>query len=213
MRLTVGMDPLPSGAVIRLMEAMGKLGLGLVVVSSLAASASAEPYHAVYSSNGVLADIDIVDGCTETQGTMLIGPTDQGVIAGFFGVSTDICGALGPDGNPLSSGQFGFGPVAYASNGLSVATTSGSFTTDSFNTYFAPLTFEFSLKLTGTGATIVETIHDNWSTPGQNTTLDFSVSRRRAAKVTGSITVNGDAIQLINPFLGTGVTGSINVNH
>jgi hypothetical protein len=195
------------------MIAMRTLGMGLVVLSTLAASAAAEPFHAVYSSNGVLGDVDIIDGCTETTGTLIVSTTDEGTVAGFFGISTDICGVLGPDGGPLSDGQFGFGLVDYTSNGLGLATTSGSFSTFVNNSQFVPLTFELSLTFTGTGGTLVEPMHSSWGTPGESTTLDFSVSRRRAATVTGSLTVNGDAIELINPFLGTGVSGSINVNH
>ena len=198
------------------MIAMRKMGLGLVLLSTLATTASADkPFHTNYRSNGVLARVDFIDsetGCIETEGTLLIGPTDEGVLAGFFGTSTNIC-ELDENGQVISDGIFDFGPVQFSQTGLQSATTSGSFTGHINNDRLPDLEFEFAVTFTGTGPTITEATRFDFSTHDVTTNIGIEVSRRRAANVTGSFTVNGQAIELLSPFLGSGVSGEINVNH
>ena len=181
----------------------------LALLAGLTTAANADNFHAVVRSNGVFGSFDITDGCVETTGVFFSSTSDQGPIAAVVGISTDSCA---PDG-PVTGAQIGYSNVAYASNGLGSATVAGSLVTDSFNSHFAPLTFDFSLAFTGTGNAFVEQNHDHFVSSGGNVILSFSTSRRRNATVTGSITVDGGPITLSGAFLGAGISGDLSIAH
>ncbi len=192
--------------------------MGLVLLSTLAATANAGSPNIIYRTDGVMGDVDIIHGendCTRTTGTLIVSTTEEGdVVAGFVGVSTDICGATFEDGiTPLSDGQFGFDVVTKRGSALGVQTVTGSFSTSINNDHFEPLTFELAAKFTGTGRTFTQHTHDVYKEPGALFYMTFDTSQHRAAKVTGTITVNGDPITLLDPFMGAGVSGGIYPTH
>lgn len=189
------------------MEPMHKLGMGLVLLGSLATAAEADNFHAVVSSNGVFASFDVTEGCVETTGVFFSSTSDQGPIAAVIGLSTDSCAA----GGPVTGAQIGYSNVALTSDGLGSASVSGSLVTDSFNSYFAPLTFDFALAFTGTGNAFIEENHGHYVSSGGNVILSFSTSRRRNASVGGSITVDGSPISLSGAFLGAGISGDLSI--
>jgi hypothetical protein len=189
------------------MRTMRKLGIGLVVLGSLAVTAEADNYHAVLSTNGVFTSINgtTADGCVQVSGVFFTTTSDQGPLGQLFGTATDSCAG------GVSSTVIGFNNVAYTSNGLGAAITSGSLETWSLSGNIAPLTFELSLAFQGTGAASSEVFHGHFVSPGGSVIMDFSASRRRSAIVTGSMTVDGGAVTLTNPFLGTGVSGELSI--
>jgi hypothetical protein len=194
------------------MPRMFKLGMGVVLLAGLGSVAAADNFHAVVSSNGTFATFDVVDGCIETTGVFFSSTSDQGPIAAVIGISTDSC-TTGPDGGPLTGAQLGYSNVALTSSGLGSATVAGSVTTDSWNSHFAPLTFDFSLAFAGTGNAFVEQNHGHYVSAGGNVVLSFSTSRRRNANVTGTITVDGSPITLSGAFLGAGISGDLSIAH
>lgn len=189
---------------------MRKLAISLVVLGSLAATAEADNFHAVLKTNGVMANFDgtTADGCVHVTGVFFSDLSDQGPLGELFGTATDSC----TGGDPVTATVLGFSNIAYTSDGLGSATASGTIVTWSFGS-IAPLTFEFSLAFDGTGPAQTQQLHGNFISTGPNgsVTMSFASSRRRAANVSGSITVDGGAVSLTDTFLGAGVTGDLSV--
>jgi hypothetical protein len=187
---------------------MRKLGVGLVVLGSLAVTAEADNFHAVLNTDGVMASFDGVtaDGCVHASGVFFTSTSDQGPLGQLFGTATDSC----TGGDPVTATVLGFSNVTYSGNGLGSATTSGTIETWSFGS-IAPLTFEFSLAFQGTGAASTQALHGHFVSPGGSVIMNFSASRRRAAIVTGSMTVDGGAVTLTESFLGAGVSGDLSI--
>lgn len=183
--------------------------MGLVVLGSLAVTAEADNFHAVLSTNGVFASFDgtTADGCVHVDGIFFTTTSDQGPLGQLLGTATDSC----TGGDPATSTVIGFNSVAYTSNGLGAATTSGTLETWSLSGNIAPLTFEFSLAFQGTGAASSEVFQGHFVSPGGDVIMDFSASRRRSATVTGSMTVDGGAVTLSDAFLGAGVSGDLSI--
>jgi hypothetical protein len=184
--------------------------MGLVLLASLTASAAADNFHAVLKTSGVMANFEgtTADGCVQVSGVFFTDLSDQGPLGELFGSATDSC----TGGDPVTAAIFGFGDAAYTSNGLGSASASGTIVTFSAGS-IAPLTFEYSLTFSGTGATQTQQQHGHFVSTGPdgNVTMSFSSSRRRAAIVSGSITVDGGAVTLTDTFLGAGISGDLSV--
>lgn len=187
---------------------MRKLGIGLVVLGSLAVTAEADNFHAVLSTNGVFASFDGTtgDGCVHVSGVFFTTTSDQGPLGQLFGSATDSC----TGGDPVTATVLGFSSVTYTSDGLGSATTAGTIETWSFGS-IAPLTFEYSLAFAGTGAASSQALYGHFVSPGGNVIMSFSASHRRTAIVTGSMTVDGGAVTLTDAFLGAGVSGDLSI--
>lgn len=189
---------------------MRTLGMGLVLVASLAASAEADNFHAILKTSGVMANFEgtTADGCVHVSGVFFTDLTDQGPIGELFGSATDTC----TGGDPVTAAVFGYGDATYSSNGLGSASAAGTIVTWSVGS-IAPLTFEYALTFTGTGATQTQHQHGHFVSTGPDgsVTMSFSSQRRRAANVTGAITVDGGSVSLTETFLGAGISGDLSI--
>jgi hypothetical protein len=185
--------------------------MGIVVLGSLAITAEADNFHHVESSSGVFAAIEgtSADGCVYTSGILFTETTPDGPVARVVTSSMDSCA----EGGPLFGTHIGEASINYSRNGLSSATVSGTIEAWDYQAQLAPLTFELSLAFTGTGKTIVEQNHGTFTSPGGNVTMSFSSSRRRAATVSGSITVDGGSASVGDAFLGSGTSGDLSIAH
>lgn len=203
------MDPLSVGATTCLHARMHKLGIGLVVLGSLAVTAEADNFHLVTRTSGVFSSFDgtTADNCVHVSGVFFTATSDQGPMGQLVGMATDTC----TGGDPDVSFIVGFGPASYTGNGLGGATTSGTIETQSYSGNVAPLTFEYSLAYQGTGAASSQAVHGHYVSPGGNVTMSFSASTSRSANVTGSMTVDGGAVTLSGSFLGAGVSGDLSI--
>lgn len=193
------------------MDPMRNLGMGLVLLGSLAVTAEADNFHHVESSSGVFAAIEgtSADGCIYTSGILFTETTPDGPVARVVTSSTDSCA----EGGPLFGTHIGEASISYTSNGLQSATVSGTVEAWDYQAQLAPLTFEFSLAFNGTGKTLVEQNHGTFTSPGGSVVMSFSTSRRRAAITTGSITVDGGSASVSAAFLGTGISGDLSIAH
>jgi hypothetical protein len=191
---------------------MRKMGLGIaLVVSSFAGVASGAPaFRWQGSGSGAAVTFDELsaDGCVETVGTLVFqsAPSigDQGLV---LGETIDYCN-LDEYGNPTESFFFGGGEVSYDQSGLSSATATGSFTANYYSgTATEPLTFDFALTFTGTGATSTTT--SNWISTAGAVTLSFSAQRQRSATTGGSLTINGEEATLSGAQLFSETAGEL----
>jgi hypothetical protein len=186
---------------------MRKLGLGLVMLGSLAITAQAETFPLHYSSSGVFVAFEQVDGCTYTSGVLFTETTSDGPFAGVFAVVENTC-----DDSDFTGIINGGGPVTYTNSGLQSATVSGTIETTSYNGE-TPATFEFSLSFTGTGSAIIEKSRTKLSSPGEYVELTVDSSRRRTATTSGTLTTDGAPLSITGAFIGHGTSGSVNVVH
>lgn len=187
---------------------MRKMGLGVVVLGCLAATAQADIFHSKVKGTAAFAMFDhtSVDGCVHTSGLVYGVSSDDGNFVLAFANRDDVCA-----GTPTVT-YGGFADVAtYTSNGLSSATLSGTVIAPPIVNGPEPaLTFEFSLALTGTGGAIVENSH--FTSGGGGATVSFQSTRRRAANVSGSLTMDGDALAVTGWLYGE-CSGDLSVVH
>lgn len=187
---------------------MHKLGLGLVVLGTLATTAAADNFHQVVTSNGAFAlfDATSADGCVHASGVFYTDQTPDGPIASIIAPAYDSCTG--------SSGWFiGGGPATTTADGLRSATASGTVVAWDYTAQMPDITFDFSLAFRGTGRTITETSHGTSASPGGNVTMSFSSSRRRAATVSGTMTMDGGPASFGEAFLGAGISGDLSIAH
>ncbi len=188
---------------------MHKLGLGLVVLGSLAVNAQADNFHSIVTSSGALAMFDgtSTDGCLHVAGIFFTDSTPSGPVARVFApVAEDTC-------EGTSGTLIGEAPAAVTTNGLGSSTASGTVVAWDFQAQIPDTTFEFSLAFTGTGPTIVDKSRGKSVSPGGNVIMSFSSSRRRAANVSGTMTVDGGSVSLSGAFIGAGISGELSVAH
>ena len=147
------------------------------------------------------------DGCVHTSGLLYGVSSNQGDFVLAFANRDDVCA-----GTTVNYG--GFADVAtYTNNGLASATLSGTVVAlpdPDPEVDREPLTLEFSLALRGTGRTIVENSHS--TSGGGGASVSIQASRHRAANVTGSLTVDGDAAAVTGWLYGE-CSGNLTVTH
>jgi hypothetical protein len=191
---------------------MRKMGLGIaLVVSSLAGVANGAPaFRWQGSGSGAVVTFDELseDGCLHTVGTLVFQSAasigQQGIV---LGETFDNCN-LDEYGNATESFFVGGGEVAYDQSGLSSATATGSFTASYYSgSATGPLTFDFALTFSGTGATSTTASH--WLSTAGAVTLSFSAQRQRSATTGGSLTINGEQATLSDAQLFSETAGEL----
>jgi hypothetical protein len=168
---------------------MRKLGLGVIVLLStgVATEAKADVFRTHVSGTAAYAAIHDVsaNGCVETNGELVALSSSDGTYAIAIVNRVDSC--AGTD-----AWYAGAGGVTYSGNGLSSAAAAGTIVADEYSPNgFAPITIEFDLAFAGTGA--VSASASQFTSGGGGATVSFTATRSRAANVSGSLTIDGDA--------------------
>ncbi|HEY5923271.1 MAG TPA: hypothetical protein VIV11_16440 [Kofleriaceae bacterium] len=189
---------------------MRTVGLGVVIALSLTASASAEIFRTHVHGTAAIASFSDVsaDGCVETTGTLAAASSTNGTFAIVVAERWDYCAPDGPAGSFYAGG----GDIAYSGNGLSSASASGTVVAEEYTGRgLPPLTVEFELAFSGTGAVTATT--SRFASGGGGTTVSFTSSRSRNANIGGSISLDGDAATASGGQLVAEVAGELVVVH
>lgn len=176
-----------------------------MAVLCVAGTASADVYRTKLRGTGVIATYTADDGCIATEGELLVVGTSEGAFAHVLATRTDWCA----EGGPASSFYEGGAAVTLAGNGTQAAALTGSV---ELRAYSGPedggfVTVDLALSFTGTGSVTTDT--STFASGGHGVTLDYSSTRQRAARASGSLTIDGDAGSVANAQLLAGVAGSL----
>ena len=189
---------------------MRKVGLGVVLLLSISVGVQAEVFRTRVQGTGTFMTFSDVssDGCVVTNGQLAVLSTNDGTQALTIIERWDYCAPDGPAGFFYGGG----GEAAFAATALSSASASGTIVADEYTGHgLPPVTVEFSLALTGTGAVNVTTQH--FASGGGGVTLSVSAQRSRAANASGSLTVDGDAETVAGAQLIAETAGELVVVH
>jgi hypothetical protein len=188
---------------------MRTLGFGVIaLVLGVAPAASADVFHTFNHGKVAVATIADVsdDGCIETTGELAALSSTNGTYALALVHRTDHCAG----DEPVQHSYGGEANVSFL--GLGLIATSASATivaNDLLGHGLPPITIDFSLVFTGTGP--VDTNRNHFfSTDGEGgITASFSSSRTRAARVRGSLEIDGEATAVVSGMLATETSGEL----
>jgi hypothetical protein len=167
------------------MRAVHWLPLLALAAPTLAAADSASV--TTVSGGGAIGEFSqtSADGCVITFGSIAAVEARHGgeLADGLYvtGEQEDVCAGTG-------NGFAGFEPLSISVNNLTSAHVQGSIVVPSYSGG-AAVTVEVDLTFTGTGATSRQ--RDSYR---DGSTISFSYGRSRAANVTGTLTLDGDAM-------------------
>lgn len=182
--------------------------MGPCVIALLCAgsAATADTYRSQVQGSAATASIfDISDdGCVETTGQFVAVSSSA---LGSYGLAIvtrwDYC---------TDTGGFyaGGGAINVSANGLQSAAASGTLVLDEYTGHgLPPATLEFDLGFAGTGAVSGDVSH--YASGGGGTTVFFNAYRSRAAAISGSLSVDGDAASTSDGALYIEVQGEVSV--
>lgn len=189
---------------------MRKVGLGVVALLCMSVAVQAEVFRTRVKGTGVLVNFHDVsaDGCVETTGQLAVLSTSDGNQGITIIERWDYCAVDGPAGFFYGGG----GEVTYSSTALSSASASGTIVAEEYTGHgFPPVTLEFALSFTGTGAVNVTASH--FASGGGGATVSLTAQRSRAASSSGSISVDGSASGVVDALLIAETAGELTVVH
>ncbi len=186
---------------------LGVLALGLGIAP---AAASADVFHTFVHGTVALANISDVssDGCVETTGELAAVKSTDGTYAIASIQRIDHCNG--------DAGKFyvGSGTVSYGGLGLIAVSASGTIVAEEYTGHgIPPLTIEFSLLFRGTGKTEKNVNHFFSNDGSGGITASFSAAFTRAAKVTGSLKMDGESIDVAAGQLASQTQGELVIVH
>jgi hypothetical protein len=191
---------------------MRKLASGVVVLASLGVVplAAAEIFRTHVTGTAASATFHDVsaDGCVETSGQLVALSSSNGTYALVLAERWDSCAENGPAGSFYGGGA----EIGYAGRGLASASASGTVVADEYTGRgLPPLRVEFSLTFAGTGAVSAQA--SRFTSGGGGATVSFVATRSRAANITGSLSVDGDAADTATGTLYAETAGELVVVH
>ncbi|HEY5952243.1 MAG TPA: hypothetical protein VIV40_42385 [Kofleriaceae bacterium] len=186
---------------------MRKLGVGIAVLLGFGLTAEADVYRTHVQGSAAIASFSGVsaDGCTETTGTLIALSSSDGTYAIASATNYNSC-------TGVSGFYAGAGSVTYSASGLSSASAAGTVVAEEYTGHgIAPITIEFALSFTGTGS--VSSTSSRFTSGGGGATVSFVAQRTRAATVSGSLSIDGDAASVTDGQLAGETAGELSVVH